>query len=186
MDKRLEQVSRHMSKLLRHDSEGLVMDNEGWIQCSDLCKHTNITLTELRDIVASNDKKRFAFDQHEQRIRASQGHSKGMNIDVPMTVITEVEEDFKIYHGTSMSIAQKIVGTSILPGERVYVHWTRNIKLASKRAMQRDYYNPALVVLNIKQYLADGNTLYVSENEVYHTLEVDGKYLEVEYFSPNL
>jgi len=122
MDKRLERVSRHMSKLLRHDSEGLVMDNEGWIQCSDLCKHTNITLTELRDIVSSNDKKRFAFDKYEQRIRASQGHSKGMNIDITMPCITLVQQDFPIYHGTSMSIAQKIIGTSILPGEHIYVH----------------------------------------------------------------
>jgi len=52
--------------------------------------------------------------------------------------------------------------------------------LAWKRARQRDRDNPALVVLDVKKYLADGNVLYISENEVYHTGEVDGKYLRIE------
>lgn len=169
-----------MSKLLRHDPEGLAMDSEGWVQCTDLCKHTGITMNELRDIVESNNKKRFAFDKHEQRIRASQGHSKDIGVAVPMPCITMVQKNFPLYHGTSMSIAQKIVGTSILPGERSHVHWTQNRELALVRANQRDRENPALVVLDVKPYLADGNAIFVSANEVYLTDTIDGKYLRIE------
>jgi putative RNA 2'-phosphotransferase len=75
-------ISKFLSFVLRHGPEkiGLILDPSGWASVDDLiarCKAagTSFSLDDLKEVVATNEKKRFAFSEDGTRIRASQGHS---------------------------------------------------------------------------------------------------------------
>src|SRR5882672_5526476 len=81
-DKEIIRTSKFLSLVLRHEPErvGLKLGEAGWVGVDELLKAVNshgvsLTLDQLKHIVATSDKKRFAFSEDGQRIRASQGHS---------------------------------------------------------------------------------------------------------------
>lgn len=175
-----------MSKLLRHDPDTLEMDKEGWVSSESLIAYLGITADELIDIVTSNDKQRFVLSEDKSKIRAAQGHSKGVADDKEYTRLTQVQTDFDLYHGTDSTAADKIRQTELSPGKRQYVHWTRDLALATKRANQKALWNkaePCLITLHVKHYLNGGGKLFVAENGVHLTPAVPGGQLE--YTHPN-
>ena len=81
MEKQLAKTSKFLSFVLRHKPEaiGIVLDKNGWIETTVLleaCRSHNhaISREELEEVVRSNDKKRFAFNEDGSKIRASQGY----------------------------------------------------------------------------------------------------------------
>src|SRR5258708_4036398 len=81
-DKEIIRISKFLSLILRHEPEriGLKLDSAGWVGVTEILEAVNrhgvsLTLDQLKQVVATNDKKRFAFSQNGQWIRASQGHS---------------------------------------------------------------------------------------------------------------
>ena len=101
--KKDKQLSRFLSKILRHKPEmiGICLDSEGWVDVSVLLQalsQTNhpIDRQRLEYIVANNDKQRFAFDESKQKIRASQGHSVNICLDLSPSTPPDV-----LYHGTA-------------------------------------------------------------------------------------
>ena len=85
MDKKLITKSKYLSKLLRHDPEDLKMDDNGWVSVSSILKKTDLKMFELLEIVNENDKKRFGFNEQKTSIRANQGHT--MDVDVNLKEI---------------------------------------------------------------------------------------------------
>lgn len=101
-DIELTRISKMLSLVLRHQPEtiGLALDPFGWANTGELIEKMNAhgcTLTEalLREVVATNDKKRFSFNEDGSRIRAAQGHS----LDVDLQLAPAVPPDY-LYHGT--------------------------------------------------------------------------------------
>lgn len=191
MDK-LDKISRGMSKILRHDPHPLVMDDKGWIDTTSLINHFNITFEELQTIVATNDKQRFGFNEDQTKIRANQGHSKGIADDKEYTRITALQSELLLYHGTDSDTIDFIKNDRILPGARQHVHWSANIEVATKRANQRtnnirDFklrnIKPTLVVLKARSYIHGGGKLLLSENNVYLTPEIPGNILDYIFIS---
>lgn len=181
MNKKLENISRKLSKILRHDPHPLTMDNKGWVKTADLCGHFAISVDELTEIVETNDKKRFILDGDKQRIRAAQGHSVGVAENKEYVIMTAMQSELELYHGTDSVSAQSIQKTTIVPGKRQFVHWTANIETAKKRARQTAFHgksDPVIVVLKARSYIHGGGKLLMAENEVYLTPEIDGKILE--------
>lgn len=87
-DRRTVKVSKYLSKHLRHQPEriGLTLDANGWVAIDELLgavarHHFPLTRAELDDVVASNDKQRFAIEG--DRIRASQGHTVEVDLNLP-------------------------------------------------------------------------------------------------------
>lgn len=178
----LVKTSKRMSKLLRHDPHPLTMDNKGWIDTQLLINYLNITTEELETIVETNDKKRFMFNDDKTLIRASQGHSQGVAPDKEQVQIIKMSPEWELYHGTDDVTWNLIKNDKIIPGKRQYVHWTLNKELAEKRAKQRQFHNktkPVLVVLRPSSYLNGGGKLYLAENDVYLTPEIEGNKLNV-------
>src|ERR1700749_1673934 len=75
-------ISKFLSLVLRHQPQliGITLDEQGWVDVDELLKQANsnghnLTLEILNHVVETNAKKRFAFDEKKQKIRASQGHS---------------------------------------------------------------------------------------------------------------
>ena len=102
-DKKLVKISKYLSKHLRHQPErlGLELEEGGWIRVSDLllaCAQHNfpVSLVELKEVVAGNDKKRFSFDEAGEKIRANQGHS--VTVDLQLTAQSPPAT---LYHGTA-------------------------------------------------------------------------------------
>src|SRR6476620_1112171 len=102
-DKETVGTSKFLSVILRHEPErvGLSLGEGGWVGVDELLKCVNshggnLTLDQLKHIVATSDKKRFAFSEDGLRIRASQGHS--VEIDLEYTPQTPPE---LLYHGTA-------------------------------------------------------------------------------------
>ena len=95
-------LSKFLSLVLRHEPErlGLTLDASGWVEVEKLlsaAREQKIPLTRERlgHIVATNQKKRFAFDETGTRIRASQGHSVEVELGYEPQVPPEI-----LFHGT--------------------------------------------------------------------------------------
>jgi putative RNA 2'-phosphotransferase len=109
-DKEIIRTSKFLSLVLRHQPErvGLKLDSAGWTTVTELLEAVNrhgvaLTLEQLKHIVATSDKKRFAFDDEGTRIRASQGHS----IDVDLQYAPQVPPKL-LYHGTATRFLDSI------------------------------------------------------------------------------
>ena len=105
-EKQKKTISKFLSLILRHSPEtiGLSLDSNGWANVEELlyksAKH-NLTYTkkELEEIVETNDKQRFIFNEDHSQIRANQGHS----IQVDLNLQTQTPPDF-LFHGTVRKI----------------------------------------------------------------------------------
>ncbi len=85
-------ISKTLSFHLRHrpDALGMTLGPGGWVAVDDLlaalARHGKpVTRAELDDVVAWNPKQRFAFDEPGTRIRASQGHSVAVDLELGRT-----------------------------------------------------------------------------------------------------
>jgi putative RNA 2'-phosphotransferase len=89
MDRKLVTVSKFLAKHLRHapDALGLTLQPGGWVSVDDLLAASEragftITYDELIEYVETNDKKRFSFDDAGDLIRANQGHSVEVDLEL--------------------------------------------------------------------------------------------------------
>lgn len=173
----LQKKSREMSYLLRHDPKDLKMDKNGYVLVSDILKKLNISLIELKEIVSENDKKRFAFDKSEIMIRASQGHS--IKVDVQLKAVRPPRS---LWHGTSLENYDIIMRTGGLSKmRRLHVHLTDSKKIAydvGKRYSKRE--EPYIFEIDSVAMHADGYKFYLSENGVWLTDSVPVKYIKKE------
>src|SRR3954470_6981802 len=123
-EKRMVKVSKYLSKHLRHAPERLRLELEpgGWVRVDTLLRacadHSfRVTAAELREVVARSDKQRFAFDAAGERIRANQGHS----VDVDLELAPAVPPDV-LYHGTGSGSADAIRQAGLKRMSRHHVH----------------------------------------------------------------
>ena len=163
--------SRKLSYLLRHDPEGLEMDKSGGILVTDLLKKLNITREELDEIVEQNDKKRFSFNSDKTKLRASQGHTLPVYIDLKIAT-----PPCKLYHGTSVKFVDSIRKNGLLKGDRHHVHLSKDIETAKTVGSRRGKYH--IFEINALHMRADNVKIYISENGVYLTDFVDPKYIK--------
>jgi len=123
-DKETVRTSKFLSLILRHEPErvGLELGDAGWVGVDELLKAVNshgvsLTLDELKHIVATSDKKRFAFSENGRRIRASQGHSVEVDLQYPPQTPPEL-----LYHGTATRFLDAIRQHGLQKMQRHDVH----------------------------------------------------------------
>ena len=105
-------VSKYLSYLLRHapESIGLEMDNHGWVSVDQLIDRLNaggkyeISLKDIRNIVANDAKGRFRLDEGFKRIKACQGHTIAW-VEPELTIAAPPHF---LYHGTTVKALEKI------------------------------------------------------------------------------
>ena len=102
--KRLVKTSKYLSRHLRHDPGrlGLTLEPGGWVPVDALlraCRRQSFALTvgDLREVVERNDKQRFSFDETGTRIRANQGHSVEVDLELEPASPPAV-----LFHGTGL------------------------------------------------------------------------------------
>jgi putative RNA 2'-phosphotransferase len=169
---------RHLAFLLRHDKEGFekgLIDKNGWRKVDELIKSHQYTKELLEEIVETNDKQRYEFNNDKTKIRARQGHS----IDVDVELKEETPPDI-LYHGTSSKFLESIYKQGILKGVRQYVHLSSDIETAKKVGSRHG--NPVVLFIDTKKMKEDGIKFFKSNNNVWLTDYIDKKYINKESY----
>lgn len=171
-------LSKTLSYVLRHKPEelGLELDAQGWVSVADLLaalqtRYPEVTLDQLREVVATNEKKRFAFSADEQLIRANQGHSVAVDLALEAVVPPEV-----LYHGTATRFLASIRENGLLRGSRQHVHLSSDPETAT--AVGRRHGRPVVLTVQAGKLHRAGASFYLSENGVWLTLTVSPEYID--------
>lgn len=179
MPKQSVKDSRYLSYILRHrpDDIGLRLDSAGWASVDELIaaarRHGRyLDRRTIEDIVASDDKGRFALSADRQKIRANQGHS----IEVDLGLEATKPPQF-LYHGTARRFIEAIFQQGLLPSGRQHVHLSADV--ATALTVGKRHGKPVVLRINAQQMHGDGFDFYLSENHVWLTDAVDPKYLSV-------
>lgn len=165
--------SKHLSLVLRHQPEsvGLTLDEHGWVGVSDLLKAIPMTLAELEQVVAENNKKRFEFNQDKTQIRASQGHSVSVDLGYEEKVPPEV-----LYHGTSRNFLLSIKTVGLSKMQRHHVHMSADQDTALTVARRRT--GPLVLTVMAGEMHRQGHKFYLSTNGVWLTDKVPAQFLQ--------
>ncbi|MFD0686592.1 RNA 2'-phosphotransferase [Actinomadura fibrosa] len=174
-ERRVVKISKYLAKHLRHRPEriGLTLDAQGWADVDELlaaaARHGfRITRAELEHVVAVNDKKRYALDG--DRIRAVQGHSVQVDLDLPVTPPPEF-----LYHGTVARALEAIRQDGLMPMQRHHVHLSPDRETAQRVGARRGV--PVVLTVQSGRMAADGHEFRLSENGVWLVDAVPPEYL---------
>lgn len=156
-----------MSLVLRHKPEtiGLHLDEQGWVAVDELIEKMNakgadVDMAVIQQIVTTNDKKRFAFNEDKSRIRASQGHS--IEVDLKLEPVTPPGI---LYHGTAVRFLQSILKDGLLKQNRQHVHLTAVKETAI--AVGSRHGKPVVLEVNAAEMAKAGFEFYLSDNNVW-------------------
>lgn len=177
-EKTAKNISKFLSLVLRHSPEtiNLKLDENGWADVEELiakCSKNGNTLdSELLDyVVENNDKKRFAFNEDKTKIRASQGHSISVELN-----LNEAEPSEFLYHGTVGKFMESIKREGLQKMSRQHVHLSQDRETAIKVGGRRG--TPQILSVRSGAMHRDGFKFYLSENNVWLTDAVPAKYIE--------
>jgi putative RNA 2'-phosphotransferase len=177
MRKSLTSKSKFLSLVLRHDPGviGLTLDANGWASVPELLSKaashgTAISIDELGEIVATNEKKRFDWDTADNRIRANQGHS--IEVDLELSPTAPPEE---LFHGTAVQNEASILAQGLLRRGRQHVHLSADI--ATARIVGTRHGVPLLFRVASVEMHRQGHTFFFSKNGVWLTDEVPAVFL---------
>lgn len=175
--RRLVTVSKFLSKHLRHAPEaiGLTLEPGGWVRVEDLlagCARARFAVSreELREVVEQNDKKRFSFDDTGERIRANQGHSAEVDLQLEPRTPPDV-----LYHGTATHVVDAILRDGVAKMSRHHVHLSTTVETA--RTVGKRHGKPVVLRVDAAAMHRDGLVFYCSDNGVWLTDEVPARYL---------
>jgi putative RNA 2'-phosphotransferase len=173
-------LSKFLSLVLRHKPEAiqLRLDENGWAYVDELIVKANhhkvpLTLDKLKRLVETNDKKRFSFSGDQQRIRASQGHSIEVDLQLQQAVPPPL-----LFHGTALKHIESIKRQGLLKGRRHHVHLSAD-REAARRVGAR-YGTPLVIYVDTAAMHQDNCTFFQSENGVWLTEMVPARYLDFE------
>ncbi len=176
MKKELIQKGKFLSLILRHKPEeiDLTLDQYGWAELKKIISNKKMSLTfeEIKEIVETNDKKRFEFDAEKKKIRARQGHS----IDVDVELEEFIPTDF-LYHGTATRFLTSIFETGLSKRNRNHVHLSDNIEVAMSVGSRHG--TPIALKVDAVKLFEKNHKFYKSNNGVYLTDNVPVEYISI-------
>jgi putative RNA 2'-phosphotransferase len=177
---RLIKISKYLSKHLRHQPEriGIKLSPGGWVAVKDLlaaCKSNQFPISrdELDEVVANNDKQRFSFDETGTFIRANQGHSVDIDLQLESVVPPDV-----LYHGTGHKAVESILQTGLCKMSRHHVHLSKDIATATTVGARHG--KPVVFVVDAAAMYQAGYTFYCSDNGVWLVDSVPPEYLRLD------
>jgi putative RNA 2'-phosphotransferase len=177
-EKEIIKTSKFLSLILRHEPEraGLKLGEAGWVGVDELLQAVNshgvtLTLDQLKHIVATSDKKRFAFSDVGQRIRASQGHSIEVDLQYPPQTPPEI-----LYHGTATRFLDSIRQHGLQKMERHDVHLSAETKVTVQVGGRHG--RPALLTIRAGDMHRAGFAFRCSANGVWLVDHVPPQFIQ--------
>ena len=159
--------------ILRHNPSviGITLDEHGWADADELISKLGITRSFLEEIVRLDNKQRYAFNENGTKIRANQGHSVNVDVELERAVPPSV-----LYHGTGEKFVASIDETGLLPKSRLYVHLSSDYNTAVSVGSRHG--RPVVYTVDTEQMIKDGIAFFLSRNGVWLTKRVPVEYLK--------
>lgn len=173
----LTNTSRYISLILRHKPEtiGITLDEHGWANVDELIRGVSKThlldMDILEEIVKNDNKQRYSFNEYETLIRANQGHSVPVDVE-----LQQVEPPEYLWHGTGEKYVSSIDEKGLIPKSRLYVHLSEDTDTAVNVGGRHG--KPVVYRVFSGNMVRDGYVFYRSVNGVWLTKEVPVRYLE--------
>ena len=171
-------TSKFISLILRHKPEtiGISLDEHGWADVQELIDGINasgghsLDRELLEEIVRTDEKQRYSFNEDHSLIRANQGHSIPVDVELEEKVPPAI-----LYHGTGEKYVSAIDREGLIPKSRLYVHLSSEMETAKKVGSRHG--RPVIYTVDCSTMTADGYQFFLSANNVWLTKEVPAKYL---------
>ncbi len=169
--------SRFLTLVLRHrpDLIGIELDRTGWTDINGLLRAMKrngrpLSRIELEGIVTADRKKRFTISADGTSIRAAQGHSIAVDLDLPPATPPAT-----LFHGTARHYLDSIFADGLRPGRRQFVHLSPDLATAAKVGARHG----RVVVLTVDSaaMVAEGLSFIHSDNGVWMTSVVPARFL---------
>ena len=177
MQDRLVRLSKYLAKYLRHAPHelGLTLQPGGWVPVDELLAAARshgfpISYDDLLECVETNDKQRYSFDVSGELIRANQGHSVEVDLQ-----LEEREPPETLYHGTVERFLPSILKDGLVRGKRHHVHLSKDVETATKVGARRG--KPVILTVDAGRMHRDGHRFLLSANGVWLTDAVPPAYL---------
>ena len=171
------ETSKYISLILRHKPQviGITLDEHGWANVDELIEGVNKThaLTKdiLEQIVAEDNKQRYSFNEDKTLIRANQGHSIPVDVELPEREPPEI-----LYHGTAEKFEADIDRMGLIPKSRLYVHLSADVDTAIN--VGKRHGKPVIYEISSGKMHRDGIVFYRSVNGVWLTKSVPVEYMK--------
>lgn len=173
-----DSLSKFISLILRHHPEAayIQLDEHGWADVDQLISGINksgkkINRDILEEIVRTDNKQRYSFNEDRTLIRANQGHSVPVDVE-----LKEQEPPEILYHGTAERFYNSIKAEGLKPMGRLYVHLSKDVETAVN--VGKRHGKPIVLKISSGRMFQDGQAFYLSANGVWLTQKVDIKYIE--------
>ncbi len=173
------EISKFIALILRHKPEviGITLDEHGWADAEQLIagisKTYPLTREMLEEIVRNDNKQRYSFNEDHTLIRASQGHSIPVDVE-----LQKAEPPAVLYHGTAEKYVPSILKEGLLPKSRLYVHLSKDVQTAVN--VGKRHGKPIVFRVDSGKMSADGYAFFLSANGVWLTKRVPVMYLTSE------
>ena len=173
----LTETSKFISLILRHkpDAIGITLDEHGWANVDELIEgiasRQPFDMATLEEIVATDEKQRYSFSEDKTLIRANQGHSIPVDVELKQAPPPQY-----LYHGTGEKYVSSIESQGLVPKSRLYVHLSADTDTAHKVGARHG--KPVIYRVAAQAMAQDGYAFYLSQNGVWLTKEVPVKYLQ--------
>ena len=172
----LTKISRFLSLILRHKPEAIniQLDEHGWANVKDLIEGVSesydFNMSILEEIVRTDEKQRYSFNEDKTLIRANQGHSIPVDVELKEAIPPEF-----LWHGTAKKYVDSINATGLIPKSRLYVHLSKDIETAI--TVGKRHGKVVIYQVASKQMYDNGYKFYLSKNGVWLTKNVPDIYL---------
>lgn len=170
----MKSTSKFLSLILRHKPQivGIELDEHGWAEVDELIRRVKgLDLEKLEKIVATDEKRRYSFSADKKLIRANQGHSIPVDVE-----LEELKPPKILYHGTAERFSASIKAQGLLKMSRLYVHLSSDVETAEK--VGRRHGKAKIFLVESGKMFFDGYKFFKSVNGVWLTENVPAKYLK--------
>ena len=177
-DNHLKHTSKFISLILRHNpgAAGISLDEHGWANVQELIDGINrsdghiLDMEMLEEIVRTDEKQRYSFNEDHTLIRANQGHSVPVDVDLEEKIPPDT-----LWHGTGEKYVSSIDRQGLIPKSRLYVHLSSDKETARKVGSRHG--RPVIYQVDCRRMVQDGYSFFLSANKVWLTKEVPVQYL---------
>lgn len=170
-------TGKFIALILRHKPEviGIHLDEHGWANVDELIagisKTQEFNMAMLEEIVRTDNKQRYSFNDDKTKIRANQGHSIPVDVELEQKTPPDI-----LWHGTGEKYVSSIEAEGLIPKTRLYVHLSSDPVTAIKVGSRHG--KPVVYEVAAKEMQEDGYVFLQSVNGVWLTKQVPVKYLK--------
>ena len=173
-----DNTGKFIAFILRHHPEsiGMKLDEHGWARTEDLiagiAKSRPFDMQMLEEIVRTDSKQRYSFNEDKTLIRANQGHSIRVDVELEQKTPSDV-----LWHGTGEKYVESINKIGLIPKSRLYVHLSKDYETAKIVGSRHE--KSVVYQMNAGKIGADGYLFYLSVNGVWLIKEVSVQYMNI-------